>query len=293
MADDNFSRMVIVGLGLIGGSLGLALRTAQPGAVITGWDQQAATLDMALQRGAIDHAASSLERSVRNADLVVVATPVLAAKEVFTAIAPHLQSGAIVTDVASTKAQVVQWAWDLLPATVTFVGGHPMAGSEQHGIEHARADLFHGAVYCLTPLEPTPPDVLATLEELVTGIGARPLRIDAHAHDAYVAAVSHLPFVLAAALVQHTSSDKRWSAMRQLAATGYRDATRLASGDVRMHRDICLSNADALKPQLLSMSRLLEEIAAHLDDPQYLEQLFEQAKEARDEWLSSLMKSVV
>ncbi len=160
-----------------------------------------------------------------------------------------------------------------------------MAGSEKHGIVSARADLFEGAVYCLTPRDDTPPAAVVALEQLIAGIGAQPLRIDPVAHDAYVATVSHLPFVLAAALVEHVSSDDRWNSMRQLAATGFRDTTRLASGDVRMHLDICLSNAKALKPQLRGIAAILQQIADHLDDPQYLQDLFEHAKQERDAWL--------
>jgi prephenate dehydrogenase len=276
--------ITIIGLGLIGGSLGLALRAANA-APITGWDQGDAALGAALRRGAIDRAAPTLEAAVRDADMVIAATPVLAVRGIFDVIAPHLKPGTLVTDVASTKAHVAAWADELLPATAIFIGGHPMAGSEQHGISHARADLFNGAVYCLTPSPTTPLGAIETLETLITGIGARPLRIDPHTHDAYVAAVSHLPFVLSAALVQHTAGNEHWPDMRQLAATGYRDTTRLASGNVRMHTDICLSNANALKGQLFDMARLLNAIAEHLDDAAYVQRLFEDAKQQRDAWL--------
>lgn len=285
MTEDDFGSVAIVGLGLIGGSVGLALREVQPHAQITGWDQNDAVVAAALQRGAITNAARALPAAVQNADLVVVATPVLAVRAVFEQIAPHLRHGAIVTDVASTKAQIVAWAAELLPSHVMFVGGHPMAGGEQHGIAHARADLFRSAVYCMTPTERTPPAAVAKLEQIVTIIGARPLRLDPHTHDAYVAAVSHVPFVLAAALVQHTGDQTDWPRMQQLAATGYRDTTRLASGNARMHTDICLSNAGAITHQLRGMARLLDEVADHLNDAEYLQHFFDRAKQARDQWL--------
>ena len=142
MTEDDFGSVAIIGLGLIGGSLGLALRQAQPLVKIVGWDQGETVVMAAVERGVITTGASTLGAAVRNADLVVVATPVLAVRGVFEQIAPHLKPGALVTDVASTKAQVVAWATELLPSHVTFVGGHPMAGGEQHGGANAREELF-------------------------------------------------------------------------------------------------------------------------------------------------------
>lgn len=276
--------VTIIGLGLVGGSLGLALRSAESYAVV-GWDRDPRMTAAAVERGAIGRAPASLSDAVRDADLVIVATPVLAVRFVLEAIGPHLKPGAIVTDVASTKVQVLEWAQALLPSNVAFVGGHPMAGSEQHGIANARLDLLRGAVYCLTPLAGAPVDALQTLEALVQQIGARPLRIAAAAHDSYVAAVSHLPFVLSAALVQLTADDPAWPDMQQIAATGYRDMTRLAAGDPRMHRDICLTNADLIRPQLQAMARLLDQLADQLDDPQALDDLFTAAQQNRTAWL--------
>lgn len=285
MTEDDFKGVAIIGLGLIGGSMGLALRQAQPHIEIAGWDQNDAVVAAALERGAITTGAATLPAVVHNADLIVVATPVLAVRAVFAQMAPHLKPGTLVTDVASTKAQIVAWAAELLPAHVTFVGGHPMAGGEQHGVAHARAELFRDAVYCLTPTDDTPPAAVSKLEQIVTSLGARTLRLDPQTHDEHVAAVSHVPFVLAAALVQHTSEQTDWPAMQQLAATGYRDTTRLASGDARMHTDICLSNAAAITHQLHGMARLLDEVAGHINDVEYLQHFFDQAKQARDHWL--------
>lgn len=276
--------ITIVGLGLIGGSLGLALRAARYLNVV-GWDRDQAVTEAAVQRGAIGAAAASLVAAVQAADVVVVATPVLAVRAILEQIAPHLKAGAVVTDVAGTKVQVLEWAQALLPDTVAFVGGHPMAGSEQHGIGSARADLLRDAIYCLTPLDGTPQAALERLERLVAALGARPLRVSAAAHDAGVAAISHVPFLLAAALVQLTTTDARWPELRHIAATGYRDMTRLASGDPIMHRDVVLTNAAAIAPWLRSYARLLDEVAAHLDDPAFLDAFFRTAQQQRDEWL--------
>lgn len=280
--------VTIVGLGLIGGSLGLALRQSTLGGtppVVTGWDRAAQTIAAAQTIGAIDRGATTLAEAVREAALVIVATPVLAVRAIFEVLAPQLAPGTIVTDVASTKVQVLQWARELLPPGVAFVGGHPMAGSEQHGIASARADLLRGAVYCLTALEETAPAALASVEAMVTSVGGRPLWMGAEAHDASVAAISHLPFLLSAALVQLTASDPHWPALGRLAATGYRDVTRLASGDPAMHRDICLTNAPAIRERLHELSRLLAEVAEHLEDAAYLEALFGTAQDQREIWL--------
>ncbi len=275
----------IIGLGLIGGSLGLACRESPIVAVVHGWDRDPATVASAQACGAIQHSAFTLADAVRAADLVVVATPVMAVRTIFAAIGPYLKPGAIVTDVASTKAQIMAWAEELLPPTVTFIGGHPMAGSERHGIVHARADLFQHAVYCLTPHEHVAPAALAALEKLVASIGARPLRIPAASHDACVAAVSHLPFLLSISLAHLTTGDADWHRMGSIAATGYRDTTRLASGDPVMHRDICLTNAEAIRPWLHTMADFLNQLADNLDDPVALQGLFESAKQHRDEWI--------
>lgn len=277
--------VTVIGLGLIGGSLGLALRRSELELQVTGWDREWTVVSTALASGAIDRGAATLAEAVSDSDLVVVATPVLAVRAIFEAIAPHLQPGAIVTDVASTKSQVVAWARALLPSTTSFIGGHPMAGSEQHGIRNARADLLDGAVYCLMPAADTSSAALASLHQLVLAIGARPMVLPPTTHDTCVAAISHLPFLLSAALVQLTTSDTRWPELGQIAATGYRDVTRLASGDPAMHRDICLTNAAAIQPWLRDMARLLDEVACHLDDPAYLDQLFSIAQQRRNHWL--------
>jgi prephenate dehydrogenase len=277
--------VTIIGLGLIGGSLGLALCGSALDVTVTGWDRDQTTLAAALERGAIERAAPTLAAAVAESDLVVVATPALAVRAIFEAIAPHLPPDVIVTDVASTKTQIAAWAREILPASAAFIGGHPMAGSERHGIGAARPDLLHGAVYCLIPAPDTPPAALATLHQLVASIGARPLLMPAGAHDASVAAISHLPFLLSAALVQITTSHASWPELGRIAATGYRDVTRLASGDPAMHRDICLTNAAAIRPWLHDMAGLLNEIAANLDDPAYLDQLLGSAQQRRNHWL--------
>lgn len=263
----------------------MALRELPIKPFVQGWDRDPAAIAKAIERGAIDHGSAALHEIVRAADVVIVATPVLAVCTVFEAIAPYLKPGAIVSDVASTKVQIVAWAEATLPFHAVFVGGHPMAGGERHGVEHARANLVQGATYCLTPASEVPQAALDTLQAMIAAIGARPLLLSPELHDRYVAAISHLPFLLSAALVQQTARDERWPEMRRLAATGYRDVTRLASGDATMHRDICLTNADAIRPLLHDMARLLNDLADQLDDATVLHEFFRAAQHHRDEWL--------
>jgi len=278
--------VAIIGLGLIGGSLGLALKRPTPGdagPMVVGWDQDRRAGDRALQRDAIDALAADAADAAARADAVVVAVPVLAVREIFEQIAPALRPGAFVTDVASTKAEVCAWAAASLGNA--FIGGHPMAGSERGGIDQARSDLFDGATYCLTPELSTPAHVLQRATRFVQDVGARVVTMSPTAHDRAVAAVSHLPFLLSTSLVDVTMSDPEWEAFRMLAATGFRDVSRLASGDPRMHHDICVTNADAIRPWLLRAARSLEALAAMLDDGDAVLQLFERAKHDRDAFL--------
>ncbi|MFP5501543.1 MAG: prephenate dehydrogenase [Candidatus Sericytochromatia bacterium] len=276
-------RVSLLGLGLIGGSWGLALRAIEPTWHVRGWDRDPAAVATALDRGAIAEAAPSPEAAA-DADLVLVATPVRAMRELLSAIAPHLPPGALVTDVASTKAHVVAWAREQLPPHAHFLGGHPMAGSEHTGCAHADPGLFRGAVYCLTPDETTPEPATRLLEGLLERMGALPRRMTPAFHDEAVASVSHLPFLLSAALVAQTTADPAWETKREMAATGFRDMTRLAAGDPTMYRDICLTNAGPIREQLLEASRLLADLASRLEDPAALEAFFRAAQAERRAW---------
>jgi prephenate dehydrogenase len=274
--------VALIGLGLIGGSLGMALRAAGLATHVAGYDRSTADLALAYERGAIDFMASSAVEAVFSADLVILATPVLAMQGLLAELAPALKAGAVVTDLASTKAAVTGWARE---AGVTFVGGHPMAGSEKSGMAAARLNLLRGAVYIVTAAPDTPPEAVALVEKLARGVGARPLRMDPEAHDQAVAAISHVPFLASTALVEVTTHDARWEQWAAIAATGYRDVTRLASGDPAMYRDICLTNAGAIAPLLRSLAGELERIAGDLEDRAALEALFTDARDRRDAWV--------
>lgn len=280
-------KIAVLGLGLIGGSLALALHQAGIAKQISGYDANPDVTRRAKEREAITNMHTSVEEAVQQADLVVLATPILAMPELFERIAPALKPGALVTDTASTKAKILTWAKTLLPAHVVFVGGHPMAGREHSGIEAAEEGLFEGCAYCLTPTTQTPSEAVARLSEVVIRLGAHPLVLDAERHDRLVAGISHLPFVLSSALVQVLSAGEDWSEMTRLAAGGFRDMSRLAAGSPTMYRDICLTNKQAILNWLDALVQQLESVRTLIDtSDDALETYFARAKQVREAALS-------
>lgn len=242
MAQQARVRIAILGLGLIGGSLGRAIRRSVPQAEVVGYDSAWGVSGKAERAGAIDRAARNAEAAVREAALVLVATPILATSDVFREIAPALAPGAVVMDTASTKAQVMAWAREILPPETDFVGGHPMAGKERSGIEAADADLFREKPFVLIPSVDASERAVRLALGLVEAIGAKPVFMDADEHDSYVAAVSHVPLVASAALFLTAFESRAWPELAGLASSGFRDTTRLASGSPEMSGDIARTN---------------------------------------------------
>jgi prephenate dehydrogenase len=280
-------RIAIIGLGLIGGSIGLALKQASwRGAEIIGYARRRETGSLALKSGAVDKVASSLRNVVKGADIVIIAAPVLTIKDIFEQIAPELSDDSIVTDTASTKMQVMQWAGEKMPSRISFVGGHPMAGKEISGIRAANADLFHNCIYCLTPLPKTKPAAVRTVKDMVKKLGAVPIVIGAEEHDILVAGVSHLPLLLSVALVSVTTKNPSWQQMSRLAASGYRDLTRLASGNPEVNAHICLSNQAAIVSWIDAFIDELQRLRTLIaDGSDEIEKALAVANEARRKWL--------
>lgn len=300
-------RVAIIGLGLIGGSWGLALRQwakSEEGKStrleIIGFDAKGRQRSTAEKQGVCDRTTDSPMDAVKGADIVIVATPPMAVRETFEDIAEHLQNGAIVTDTASTKRQVMRWAKELLPTTVSFIGGHPMAG-KTNSLDGASADLFKNCTYCLTPAQNARQDALEAISRLVELVGGQPHFIDPEEHDSYVAAISHLPFVMSAALTNLTTQSEGWRELSKLTAGGYQDMTRLSGGSVQMHLDICRTNSDAIISWLDRYQRALSQVRAMIEkgglldergrfhpseetDAADLESFFEQALEGRERW---------
>ena len=279
--------VAIIGLGLIGGSIGLALREGKKsGWEVVGHSRRTETVAKALSIGAIDRAETNVKDAVRQAELVIIATPVLTVKEILSRIAPHLPSGCIVTDTGSTKVQVMKWAEELLPPTVSFIGGHPMAGRETYGIQAAEADLFRGGTYCLTPSEKASPESTDMVIGMTKKLGAIPVFVDAQEHDNLVAGTSHLPMLLSATLVSLTTRNPSWSKMSNLASSGYHDLTRLASGNPEVNSHICLSNQEAIVDWIDKFSQELERYRQLVSQgDKRLEQALAEANKARQEWL--------
>jgi len=281
-------QVAIIGLGLVGGSIGLALKgSTQPRCEVVGYVRRPEVAPTVLSLGLVDKVETSVEDAVKQAEIIVIATPVLSVKEILSQIADHLPHGCVVTDTASTKLDVMRWAEDLLPPRVDFIGGHPMAGKETHGIQAAEASLFQGCIYCLTPAKKASTQAIDKVVKMVEQLGAMPLFIDAEEHDYLVAGISHLPMLLSAALVSATTKEPSWDKMSQLAASGYRDVTRLASGNPEVNADICLTNTaailhwvDRFGSQLETYRRLVT-----MGDKR-LEEALAEASKAREEWLS-------
>jgi prephenate dehydrogenase len=280
-------RVAIVGLGLIGGSIGLALKRAgSDGFELVGHARRPETADRAIELGAVDLVESSLASAVDKAALVILATPTMSIKEILSQIGSHLPTGCIVTDVASTKVQVMKWAEESLPPSVSFVGGHPMAGKELSGIEVADADLFKGCTYCIVPGRGASDDAVQAVVDLVNRIGARPVFVNAAEHDQFVAGISHLPLVLASALVMATTGNPQWPKMSELASTGYQGATRLASQHPRMNRDICLTNGENIVSWIDDFTKELQRFRSLIAEGDLgLEQAFDRARQARNAWI--------
>lgn len=289
-------RVAIIGLGLIGGSIGLGLKSwsaqnaksGQPALDVIGFDSDLDQQGYAKKINAVDKTEWELRKAVQGADLVVICTPVRTARDIFIDISEHLKAGAVVTDTGSTKADVLRWAQELLPTTVDFIGGHPMAGKSM-SIEGADANLFEGATWCVTPSVRASEEGIRTVLGMITALGAQPYFIDPDEHDAYVAGISHMPFVVSASMMNVISGDTSWRDMKTLTAGGFRDMTRLAAGSPAMHRDIALTNRTAIVRWIDAMSAELaafrEELTAEGDDvPEKLLQFFDRARDARAEW---------
>jgi len=275
--------VAIIGLGLIGGSLGLALRSH--GYRVIGCSRTSETTARALARSAIDRAASSPEEAAAEAHMVILATPVLAIEGVLRRIAPVLRPGTLVTDTASTKRKVMAWAEQYLPRGAEFIGGHPMAGREKWGIDAAAPDLFRGAVYCLTPAPGCSPEAVSRATEMVERLGAHPLFIESEVHDYLVAGVSHLPLMLSVALTLIVGEEPSRKELWRLAATGFKDVTRLASGNPLMGRDILTTNSDKIRQWLRRLQDRLKSLERLLDDGEALREELEKAVELRERWL--------
>lgn len=241
------SRIAIIGMGLIGTSIGLALSQSKDRKYeVVGVDRDRTHTRTAKKMGAIDREAGSLEEALEGTSVVFLAVPVMAAQRLMEDMAPYLLAGSIVTDTCSTKQDLMRWAAEYLPEEVNFIGGHPMAGREKSGPSAATADLFEGATWAIAPSPRADEVAVQVILGLVEAMGAVPFYIDGAEHDQYAAAVSHLPLLASVALFRMVRDSKGWEDAALIAGPGFRDMTRLASGDATMAHDIMVTNRDAV-----------------------------------------------
>lgn len=289
-------RIVIIGTGLIGTSLGLAMKKMGLDDTIVGVDIDKGRSRKAKKMGALDIVESSLPNAVSGAGIVFISTPVCATKEVFNVIGPHLDEGCLITDTGGTKEIVLEWAKERLPKNVDFVGGHPMAGKESSGPDKADADLFENCYYCIVPGDNSSTEAVQTLVNFVNRINAKPYFIDAVEHDSFAAAVSHLPFLIASTLTKTASKSPQWADIARMAGSGFKGATRLASGDIVMHKDICVTNRDGI---VYWINKFIDELQAVRNvietevNEDGLLSFFSEASYQRQEWLEGLTDQVI
>jgi prephenate dehydrogenase len=274
-------QITICGVGLIGGSLGLALKKAGFAGRVVGFGRPA-TLEKARRRGAIDSGSSNLAEAVADADVVYLSTPILTVLELMGKLPEVVKPEALITDAGSTKAVICQKGMELFPSRPWFIGGHPMAGKESTGVENADADLFQGARYALTPYsrhhldEAVARDFVGWLDR----IGARVLILDADLHDEIVTWTSHLPQLVSTALAVSVMENVKLPEDLELSGTGLRDASRLADSAYNVWRDICITNNENLERALTTFTQTLEHLRDNLRTRE-LEHLFERANELR------------
>ena len=285
----SFNRIVVCGVGLIGGSFALALKQAGVVKQIVGLGRRRETLQRAQSLGIIDTMGDA--SSVAGADLVLIAAPVAQTEALLRELAPYLQVGTVVTDAGSTKSDVVQAARAALGDKIAqFVPGHPIAGREQNGPEAALADLYRGKKVVITALPENNPNDIAKVAAAWQHCGALIHHLSAEEHDAIFAAVSHLPHMLAYALVSDIASRDNADRLFQYAASGFRDFTRIAGSSPEMWRDISLANRHALLAELDAYTAQLASLRAMLinADGAGLEQIYARAQSARQAWIATI-----
>lgn len=280
-------RITIVGLGLIGGSIGLALQKSKTNFEIMGHDREHSIARTAQKLGAIDRANWNLISACEHADLIILAIPASGIKDTLSAIAPYLKEGCIITDTATTKEAVLQWADDILPGTVSFIGGDPLVGKEESGIDAATADLFANATYCLMPSVKAEPKAVQLVTDLVALLGAKPYFVDATEHDGLMAGVGHMPFILAAALLDTAKQSPSWRELKRMASHDFQAATRFTSDDPQHYRDLCLANQENIIQWIDACQKSLTRVRQTLGsgNGEEIEGLFAASMAARDEWL--------
>ncbi|MCI0808399.1 MAG: prephenate dehydrogenase [Chloroflexi bacterium] len=237
----------IIGLGRIGTSLGMAIRSRQGGkSRVIGYDADSKTQTVARQMGAVDDVEWNLDNAVRDADLVIVATPAGALYDVFEAIGPHLKQGAVVTDTSPAKRAVLKWADELLPSHVSFVGGNPLTGASVTEQKNASGHIFHNAKWAVVAPPDAPQHAIRALTDLIEAVGSSPVFMDSHEHDSFAAATTGLPAIVAAAVMNAVSTSPSWSEISRFVGTEFDQVTSPASADPASSQSAAATNSDML-----------------------------------------------
>jgi prephenate dehydrogenase len=280
------AQITIVGTGSIGTSIGLALRQSDEPLLIVGHDKEPRNAGAAKKLKAVDKTSWNLIGACETADIVILAIPMIAIEDTLRALAPHLKQGCVVTDTASLKGRVVEWAEALLPESVSFVGGNPLVISSGAGPDAADADLFRGNLYCITPTSSVHPDAVSLITSLVVLLGGQPYYLDPAEHDGLIAGAEHLPQALALALAQGTMQEAAWREMRKLAGGSFERITALIGDDPDALSSILLTNRENLVRWLDAYAVALGEVrdlVVH-GEVERLVQVVDRAVVARRDW---------
>lgn len=248
-----FRKVTIVGVGLMGGSVGMALRKNKIAKEVVGLSQKQSSIVTAMKHHAIDQGMTDIGKAVRNADLIIFAAPVESIIKLFSAIAPHVKRGTILTDLGSSKVSITEAAQKLLPNPQFFIGSHPLVGSEKQGVENARAQLFEGAKCIMTPREDSNHGAVKKIKKMWEQLGSTVMTLDPHEHDAVLSNISHLPHILAFSLMHTIPQDHLKHAPQSL-----KDLTRIAASSPQLWNDICISNAANV---VKAIDKIVEELA--------------------------------
>ena len=285
-----FKQITLVGVGLLGGSLGLAVKRRGLAGRVVGLVRRPESVAECVDLGVVDVATLDVALAINDAELIVHCAPISQMRTLTENILPHMKPGTIVTDVGSVKACVADDLEELISdGGGHFVGSHPMAGGEQTGVAHSREDLFDGAAVVVTPTQESDAATVEKVEAFWRALGSRVLSLNPAAHDALVAKSSHLPHVAAAAVATAVLRDGQSAELGSVCGPGFRDTTRIASGSPAMWRDIVMENGDNVSGCLEALIQELTAVKASLDagDKEAIERFFQSAKNARDEWASA------
>ncbi len=283
--EGDFKKITIIGVGLIGGSLGLALKEKNSNFKIVGIDKQK-IIEKAITRGAIDEGTVNIKEGIKETDIIIIATPVKTILNILAQINPFLKKGCLITDTGSTKQQIVQNANKVLSKDVFFIGGHPMAGSEEYGIDSADPHLFHNKTYILTPTHKNNLRAFEKISLLIKMVGSKKLILDPLEHDRIVSAVSHLPQIIAVSLINaigklalRENNNNYFKAVGE----GFKDMTRIASSSYKMWEDICDTNQENILEMIQEFKNYLEVMEDKLkNDPNSLKEEFQKASKLRE-----------